>query len=111
MESSVAASASYNGGTTGSTFIQMSSLHFQQRPSFTSVNENTPSTTTPTTQSDVLGKGGFGLVRKAIYQGQEVAVKSLQVNHKTMDPLRALFEPSSFSQKKRPICEMSLTLE
>jgi hypothetical protein len=51
--------------------------------------------------TDILGKGGFGIVRKATYMGQEVAVKYLKFQAKKMDPLMAIELFAAEAEKMR----------
>lgn len=53
--------------------------------------------------NDVLGKGGFGVVRRAKFMGQDVAVKALTVNDRKLDPLKAIALFVSEAEKMREI--------
>ncbi len=53
---------------------------------------------------DVVGKGGFGVVRKATFQGELVAVKSLKLEEAlNMDPLKAIQLFASEAEKMRSV--------
>ena len=53
---------------------------------------------------DVVGKGGFGVVRKAKFQGELVAVKSLKLEEAlNMDPLQAIELFASEAEKMRSV--------
>jgi serine/threonine protein kinase len=83
LQSSLSTFESQNGSAAVTGFIKASSLKFVD---------------------DVIGKGGFGVVRKATFQGEIVAVKSLKLDEAlTMDPLKAIKLFASEAVKMRSV--------
>lgn len=66
--------------TLPSGFLKLSSLEFEEKNSTTSVKPADDKR-----ESDVLGTGGFGVVRCAKLDGKQVAVKFLKFNNNKMD--------------------------